>query len=258
MKRKFRSFSEAREYVQKLEIKSQPGWQKYLKTGKLRKDIPNWPDSFYKNKGWITWGDFLGTNNIATWQRKYRSYDEVREFVQSLELKNLFEWREYAKQNKKLLQEKGIPANPKQVYKKEYKGSGDWLGTGNISSRDKKKQYISFEKAREFVQKLDFKTRKEFRAYVKSNKLPEKIPENPDKSYVKQWKSWGEFLGSGTIANQNRQFRSFEKAREYVQKLGLKSGKYWRKYIKSGNLPKDIPQNPGRTYKKNSKVWGIG
>ena len=53
-----------------------------------------------------------------------------------------------------------------------------------------------------------------------------------------------------------KEFRDFESARKFVQKLGLKSGKYWREYCKSGNKPDDIPSAPGSFYKKE---WeGIG
>ena len=47
-----------------------------------------------------------------------------------------------------------------------------------------------------------------------------------------------------------KQFRDFESAREFARKLGLKSGKYWKEYVKSGNKPDDIPSNPSSYYKK--------
>jgi len=35
-------------------------WREYCKSGKKPINIPASPDKTYKNKGWISWGDFLG------------------------------------------------------------------------------------------------------------------------------------------------------------------------------------------------------
>ena len=53
-----------------------------------------------------------------------------------------------------------------------------------------------------------------------------------------------------------KQFRNFESARKFVQKLGLKSGKYWQEYCKSGDKPDDIPSAPGSFYKKEWEGMG--
>ena len=50
-----------------------------------------------------------------------------------------------------------------------------------------------------------------------------------------------------------KQFRDFESAREFIQSLGLKSGKYWMAYCKSGNKPDDIPAYPNLFYEKEWK-----
>jgi hypothetical protein len=60
-------------------------------------------------------------------------------------------------------------------------------------------------------------------------------------------------LGTGTIAPNLRQYRSFQEARAFAQKLRLNSQKDWFQYTKSGNLPKDIPAYPNQTYK--DKGW---
>jgi len=65
----------------------------------------------------------------------------------------------------------------------------------------------------------------------------------------------GDFLGTGTIANQNRQYRSFEESRKFARKLGLEGKDDWFEYCKSGKKPFDIPYTPSRTYKE-FKTWG--
>jgi len=113
-----------------------------------------------------------------------------------------------------------------------------------------KKKFRSFNQARKFVHSLKLKNQKEWRKYLKSGKKPKDIPAYPDAVYSKQWKSVGDWLGTERIANQNRKYRSFEEARKFVQSLGLKNGKEWVEYCKSGKIPNDIPRNPYKIYSK--------
>ena len=64
----------------------------------------------------------------------------------------------------------------------------------------------------------------------------------------KGWISWGEFLGTGYVANQNRKYLTYEEAREIVMELNLKSQTEWFQYCKSGNKPDNIPFNPQNFY----------
>jgi hypothetical protein len=81
---------------------------------------------FYQNQGWKSWGDWLGTKQIATFLRKYRPFEEAQIFVHTLNLENHSEWKAYCKSGKK---PDDIPANPYNAYNnKGWKGMGDWLG----------------------------------------------------------------------------------------------------------------------------------
>jgi len=66
----------------------------------------------------------------------------------------------------------------------------------------------------------------------------------------------GDWLGTKRIANQNREFLSFEDARDFVRTLNLKSSEEWSEYSKS-NRPKNIPSTPDRYYKIKWKVGGL-
>ena len=101
MKRKFRNFEDAREFVQTLGLKGQKDWVEYCTSGNRPSDIPANLDKTYKNKGWTTMGDFLGTNTVATFNRKYKTFEDAREFVQTLGLKSGKEWQEYCKTGNK-------------------------------------------------------------------------------------------------------------------------------------------------------------
>jgi len=56
---------------------------------------------------------------------------------------------------------------------------------------------------------------------------------------------------------ENREFRSFEEAREFARALKLKNLKEWREFAQSDRLPQDIPTAPEQAYE--DKGWkGIG
>ena len=54
----------------------------------------------------------------------------------------------------------------------------------------------------------------------------------------------GDWLGTGYVAPQKRQYRPFKEARKFVHELKLESRPEWQKYCESGKLPKDIPKHP--------------
>ena len=179
--RNFRSFEDARKFVHALNIKSEKEWHDYCKSGKKPDDIPAGPYQYYKNE-YKGIGDWLGTRSIATWLRKYRSFEDARKFVQSLGLKGQKEWKEYLKSGGK---PDDIPSAPNITYKEEWKGIGDWLGTGNVHNKDK--EYRSFIEARKFVQSLGLKNWGEWVEYCKSGQKPDDIPKTPWQVY-KEWK----------------------------------------------------------------------
>ena len=97
-KKQWRPFKEARKFVRSLKLESGTYWREYSKSGKKPPDIPYNPDRNYKE--WKGMGDWLGTGNIASQVRKYRSYNEARKFVRSLKFKNFEQWKEYTKSGK--------------------------------------------------------------------------------------------------------------------------------------------------------------
>jgi len=121
----------------------------------------------------------------------------------------------------------------------------------------KKKEYRSFESARKFAQKIGLKSRDEWIAHCKLGDNPEDIPVSAGSIYKKDFKGWGDFLGSGNVKPGDVQSRSFEEARKFARSLKLKGGKEWQIHCKSGNNPNDIPSHPDRTYKnKGWTNWG--
>ncbi|MDC0154588.1 hypothetical protein OAJ02_07675, partial [Nitrosopumilus sp.] len=231
-------------------LKNFTQWREYCKSGEKPEDIPS--DSYhnYKNKGWTTWGDFLGTRRVSNYNTQFLPFNEARKFVRSLGIKGDKEWREYCKSGNR---PNNIPSSPWNVYKnKGYLNNGDFLGTGRIADRNK--VFQSFTDARKFVRKLGLKTQKEWFEYCKSGDKPEDIPATPSSFYKnKGWTNWGDWLGTKRIATQNKVYRSYKEARKFVRSLGLKTGREWQEYCKSGDKPDDIPAQPWIVYKEWKK-----
>ena len=92
--------------------------------------MPRAPQHVYKNKGWVSMGDWLGTGTVAPHLRKFRSFNQARKFARGLGLKSEKYWRLFSKSPG---MPNDIPVTPNQVYRdKGWRGMGDWLGTGNI------------------------------------------------------------------------------------------------------------------------------
>lgn len=180
------------------------------------------------------------------------SFEEARTFVQGLGFKNVGDWRAYCKSGNK---PKTLPSNPDLTYKGEWRGYGDWLGTGFITTHAR--EYLPFEKARAFVHTLEIKGQSGWYAYARSGHKPENIPATPAQVYQEQWHSWGDWLGTGTIAHALRQYLPFEEARTFVRALGLRSRKEWKVYCQSGKKPDTIPSaHPEEVYRAEWHSWG--
>jgi TIR domain/Phage-integrase repeat unit len=177
----------------------------------------------------------------------WRPFAEARAFVRKLELKSHAEWVAYCKSGKK---PPDIPAYPLGVYRAEYQGTDDWLGTGRT------RKFRSFTEARAFVHRLGLKSWDEWEAYCKSGRKPPDIPTHPDKVYWLEFESMGDWLGTGKPSTRNRKYRPFIEARAFVRKLELKSHKDWQAYSKSGKRPHDIPSQPWRVYTSEYKDMG--
>jgi len=177
-------------------------------------------------------------------------FKEAKIFVNSLALRSNNDWREYCKSGKP----DNIPFNPERVYGKEWISWGDWLGTNSVA--DHLRDFLIFEKARNFVRTLGLKSQNEWKKYCNSGKRPDNIPACPNSTYKDcGWKGMGDWLGTGITRNKN--FLSFEEARNFVRMLKLKNWEDWLHYCKSGKKPDNVPIAPVQAY-KNSGWEGIG
>jgi len=236
--RAYRPFSEARVFVRGLGLQNQVAWRAWTKSGARPDDIPANAYEVYKEKGWVSWGDWLGTGRIAPQDMIFRPFEEARTFVRALELQNQVAWRAWAKSDAR---PDDIPADPEGVYKDEgWTTWSDWLGT-----RNRKGGYRPFLEARAFVHKLGLNNKVDWSAWATSDARPDDIPAAPRGVYEGDgWAGWGDWLGTGRIANQDKVYCPFQEARAFVRSFGLQGRAEWNAWAKSSARPDDIPAFP--------------
>ena len=107
-------------------------------------------------------------------------------------------------------------------------GSDGAIGSGRAQLLPACVNIVPFTKARTFVRSLDLNSKTEWSEYCKSGKKPSDIPANPLDIYSNDgWAGFGDWLGTGRIADHLREYRSFKKARAFVRSLDLKSQIEW-------------------------------
>jgi superfamily II DNA or RNA helicase len=265
----WRQFKDARNFIHNLNLKSNTAWRKLLASGNLPRDIPSHPDRQYVGLGWESWGDWLGTGNIANYFKEFLPYKEAEIFAKSLGLKTNGDWKKYC--DGEYIEKPPLPANIPKAPEPTYKGKGwvswgVWLGTGNFAPGEI--EYMTYSQAQSFVSNIGIKSGTEWRLYCKGElhgkpPKPANLPVAVEAIYKgKGWVSWGEFLGTGMVAPSKLTYRNYEDAESFVKSLGLKSVSDWKKYIKGHypdkpTCPTDIPATPHQVYKNSGwKSWG--
>lgn len=182
---KYKSFKEARDFVQSLKLKGNKEWREYCNSGKKPNDIPSNADHIYKNSGWLSWADFLGSKD--GWDGVFISYKEARIYARNLKLKSNKEWAAHSKTDAKPM---NIPAGPSQTYKnKGWIDWKDWLGT----------DFLEYKEAKTYVNSLKLtgsNKKKVWKEYCKLKLKPDNIPVFPEIKYLNSgWISWEDWLG---------------------------------------------------------------
>ena len=111
---------------------------------------------------------------------------------------------------------------------------------------------MQFDEARKISRSLNLKSQKEWLGLYRDGNGPLNVPRNPWRTYEDcGWKSWGDWLGTGTVASYRKEFLSIKKAKKIVHKLGLRSAKEWSEFCSSKSRQVDIPSNPQQVYKNS-------
>ncbi len=108
-----------------LNLNSNKEWVKYHQNHPEVADIPQRPEKRYVE--WVDWYDFLGKE-----KPNYKSFVECKDVVAKLNFKSHQEYNEFLKNNDEY---KFLPSYPDKVFKDEWEGWHDYLGTDDFQTR---------------------------------------------------------------------------------------------------------------------------
>jgi hypothetical protein len=140
---------------------------------------------------------------------------------------------------------------------------------GNGCRRHVQSKIPSYDEAVKFVHMLGMTGQKGWQAYCRGERAdlvakPVDIPADPARVYSDDFHKrggWGAWLGTGTVATYNRQYRSYDNAVKFVHLLALKSRREWLAYCRGERrdlpeLPADIPRDPVDVYNDEFRARG--
>jgi hypothetical protein len=126
----YTSFYKAREFVRSCRIPDKGFWRDFLqqKAGLIEKYhlvLPVRPHLEYRDSGWSSWEDWLGT------EISYHDFTSTRRFVHSLNLLNQKAWMDFChgRLTHKAIKKENVDTYPEIAFRDTgWKGWEDWLG----------------------------------------------------------------------------------------------------------------------------------
>jgi hypothetical protein len=247
------TFAKARSITRSCKISTTSEYERLSKAGLLPKGLPSSPYQFYQ-KQWKGWPDFLGNGG----KRRIRwagtavlTYSEAREVARALKLSSMHGWLKLHQEGKL---PKELPATPGAVYKSEWTGWVDFLGTGNRTRKARKASYVTYEEAQEAAALAKIFTEMEWRVWATTPGRPPSVPGNPDKVY-EEWTGWKLFLSVSRKKNHHvpkhqKIWLSYADAKELLKGYSLRSSGQFRLAV--SNLPEldQIPLHACAYYKE--------
>ena len=117
--------------------------------------------------------------------------------------------------------------------------------------------FMSYKECKAYAQSLNIKSSKEWAKYP--GRLKD-TPTTPNAYYGTRgtWEGWREFLDYwGLKSNEKREWRAYEKAKEYALSSGIKSSGEWVNTNHTKIRPLDIPGQPSKVYKEKWEGWSV-
>jgi superfamily II DNA or RNA helicase len=181
------------------------------------------------------------------------SFDEAKKICKQNKIVSSMHYGQFFQKNKHL----NIPKWPEITYKLNWKGWGDYLGTGTIASNELKNYRLSYNEARDLMIKNNITNTKEYKLFRNKNNHNKLIlPANPYGVYKNEWKGYGNFFGTGKVANQDKIYLPIYKAKKYLKGMDLDINKY-RDWTKSKDFPSFLPKDIYCVYGKDKNWKGL-
>lgn len=122
------------------------------------------------------------------------TYEEMKQYIATYPINSIKEFRKYCKEF-----DTKYPRNPKEVFelRGEWVSWGDFLGTNRIQDNKKANKYLSFSKAKRYINTfVKAKTSIEYKNYIEENNI-DFLPKKPFRFYKnKGWSGWEDYLNT--------------------------------------------------------------
>lgn len=247
---RFLPFEQAHALVVSLGLKGQKEWKEFVKTKRFsRLRLPASPGVIQDYKPYWNGYHHWVTGELP---KEFLSFREARVLARAFGFKH---WNDYRAGYASI---PGLPSEPFNTYKSEWKGWPDFLGC-KAYSYQRTELFPSFEDARELARGLDISGQSAWRDFTKTKKFELlSLPADPAQVYRKSWKDWNDFLG--TTPRSPREKMAFLDAREVARNLGLASSAEWRRFYKTKEgrailFCQGIPAEPPIVYKDKWTSW---
>jgi len=179
------SYNDAKKYIEKFKFKSGVDWfKRYYEVDTSL--LPKKPHRYYKKRGWLGWGDFLGTGNLRNSEKRkiYVSYEECKLFAKQNNINSQKKW--YSFKNKPF----NIPKSPNTIYTDCWKS---WNEFFDRIDKNIKFNYLSYNDAKEFLKKFNIENYKNYKSFIKGKTKEYRLHSRPNE-YYKEWISWDDYL----------------------------------------------------------------
>lgn len=120
-------------------------------------------------------------------------------------------------------------------------------------TRRERSKWLPYDQAKQIVRGLGLHNIDEWNSYCKSGRKPANIPASPRITYKNEWEGWEHWIGHNAKTGD---FVDFDRAREEVRELHLRSYEEWVHFCRRGEKPNHIPFNPKQVYTDKWKSWG--
>ena len=207
---KYLTYSEAKQVVHTLGLRSHAEWNEYIQCRYPKPmyvnragnsisyrplNIPYEPRKHYtKTNEWISFPDFLGYKPKS--ETKYWDYQTAKDYAQKHNIKSEIQWYAHHKRYK-------LKRVPKKVAI-HFRKTGDWISWAHflnhniVHSTEKANIYLPAIQARKYIHALNLSNKTQYRKWWEDNR-PYFLPRSIDVIYGRtgQFSSFDDFLGIG-------------------------------------------------------------
>jgi len=156
-----------------LNLSSVQEWRYWCTSGQRPEDIPSDPEKNYRDRGWVSWPDWLA--HLA--RNASRSFEDASQSARTLNLSSQQEWRDWRKTERT---PEDVPSDPERAYK----GCGwvnwpDWRGYNTRIGIPLQ----PCENARQYARALIFSSPQDWEDWNKGGQRPDAIHGNTQRAY---------------------------------------------------------------------------